>query len=478
MHAVRERFHHVDRCPVTGEPRIFLESGGGSLKLKAAIAASAEVSALPDQEGRDNPASRHLSALIARGREDLHLLFGTAGRDGENLGAAHGAGRGRILCGETGTRLLYRFIREVALSAPPGPVLSSTLEHPASLDAARQWAQRTGRRWIEVPFDTRTGTLTAAHYAAAVTPDTQLATIIHTSMLTGFVADVPAITAAIRRVAPECFIVVDGIQHAPHGVMDVPAYGADAYVFSPYKAYSRLSLGFGWINDRLHAVPHEHMLGKDGADWELGSRDPSFFAAQSAVVDHYAWLGEQALAMGLELERAGQAAQALGRGWESDSGQVSMRVSREVSQEASGQPQLAEAAPPAKASGHDRARLVRLGAQAMAAHESALIQLLIHGDADTPGLLATPGITLVGPPTAEGREGLVSFNLRGVDSPDLVQHLAQRGIRVHARVTDGYSGHILGALGLQDCLRVSLAHYNTPDEVRACLRAVAGVQPR
>lgn len=50
MAAVRERFHHVDRCPVTGEPRIFLESGGGSLKLKAAIAVSAEVSALPDQE--------------------------------------------------------------------------------------------------------------------------------------------------------------------------------------------------------------------------------------------------------------------------------------------------------------------------------------------------------------------------------------------------------------------------------------------
>jgi selenocysteine lyase/cysteine desulfurase len=415
--AVRERFHHVDQCPVTGQPRIFLESGGGSLKLKAAIAASAEVSALPDQEGRDNPASHHLSALIERGREDLHLLFGTAG-----LGAA----RGRVLCGETGTRLLYRFIREVALSAPPGPVLSSTLEHPASLDAARQWAQRTGRRWIEVPFDTRTGTLTADHYAAAVTPDTRLATIIHTSMLTGFVADVPAITAAIRRVAPECFIVVDGIQHAPHGLMDVPSYGADAYVFSPYKAYSRLSLGFGWINDRLHAVPHEHMLGKEGADWELGSRDPAFFAAQSAVVDYYAWLGAQV----------------------------------------EGLPHWGA---------QERARLVRQGSQAMAAHESALIHLLIHGDDSTPGLLAIHGVTLVGPPTAQGREGLVSFNLQGMDSPTLVQHLAQRGIRVHARVSDGYSGHILGAIGLQDCLRVSLAHYNSPDEVRACLRVIAEV---
>jgi selenocysteine lyase/cysteine desulfurase len=109
----------------------------------------------------------------------------------------------------------------------------------------------------------------------------------------------------------------------------------------------------------------------------------------------------------------------------------------------------------------------------MARHEAALIGLLLDGDATTPGLLSMPEVTLVGPATAQGREGIVSFNLRGMDSPTLVQFLARHHIRVHARVTDGYSGHILGALGLQDCLRVSLAHYNTPEEVRACMRAVA-----
>lgn len=414
MQAVRSRFHHVERCPVSGQPRIFLESGGGSLKLKAAIEASAEVAAWPDQEGRDNPASKRLSEIIAHGREDLHLMFGSAGA---------GADRGRIVCGETGTRLLYRFIRAVALSAPPGPVISSTLEHPASLDAARQWAARTGRRLIEVPFDVRTGTLTANHYAQAVTPDTRLATIIHTSMLTGFVCDLPAITAAIRRVAPDCFIVVDGIQHAPHGAMAVSRYGADAYVFSPYKVYSRLSLGFGWLNERLHAVPHEHMLGKEVADWELGSRDPGFFAAQSAVVDHMAWLGGH---------------------FDADA---------------------------------DRGARVRTGAQAMARHEAALIGLLLDGDAEAPGLRTMPQVTVIGPSQAQGREGLVSFNVHGMASPDAVRALAERGIRVHARIADGYSGHILSALGLEDCLRVSLAHYNTPDEIRACLRAVNALRP-
>ena len=113
----------------------------------------------------------------------------------------------------------------------------------------------------------------------------------------------------------------------------------------------------------------------------------------------------------------------------------------------------------------------------MARHEVALIELLLHGDAQTPGLLAMPEVTIVGPATAQCREGIVSFKLRGVDSPALVQALARHHIRVHARVTDGYSGHILGPLGLQDCLRVSLAHDNTPEGVRARLRGVAAHRP-
>ena len=56
MVEIRDQFHHVDFCPVINAPRVFFENGGGSLKLKAAIAASAEVEALPDQEGRQNPA--------------------------------------------------------------------------------------------------------------------------------------------------------------------------------------------------------------------------------------------------------------------------------------------------------------------------------------------------------------------------------------------------------------------------------------
>lgn len=274
---IRSRFHHVDVCPITKAPRIYFENGGGSLKLRAAIAAGAEIAAIPDQEQRDNDASRHISGIINRGREDLRLFLG--------------AKDGQVISGETGTELLYRFIRAVALSVPSGPFLSSSLEHPASFDSAKLWADRTGRQRIAIKLDIHSGTVTPEDYARAVTPDTRLATIIHTSQLTGLHVDLPGIVAAIRKVSPDCFVIIDGIQNAPHGRVEVDAYGADAYVFSAYKAYSRLAVGFGWIGPRLERVPHEHMQGKSDRYWELGSRDPGIYAAHSEVVAYFEWVG-------------------------------------------------------------------------------------------------------------------------------------------------------------------------------------------
>ncbi len=406
MQEIRARFHHVDYCPIIKAPRIFFENGGGSLKLKDALAAGTEVEALPDQEGRDNDASRYLSQILDKGREDTHLFFGSD---------AMGDKRGQVISGETGTRLLYRLIRSVALSAPPGPVISCSLEHPASLDSAKQWADKTDREWREVPFDTATGAFSADHYAAAVTPDTRIATVIHTSQLTGFSVDLAAVSKAIRAVAPDCYIIVDGIQHAPHGTVRVAEYGVDAYVFSPYKAFTRLSLGFAWIGDRMIAVPHEHMLGKSADVWELGSRDPAFYATQSKVIDYFCWIGEHFTNSGY------------------------------------------------------RAAQLHAGTAAMERQEGALIDLLLNGDGSSKGLLATDGVAVIGRPSLEGREGIVSFNLAGISAPDLVQRFAANGIRVHARMSDAYSGHILAALGIPDCLRVSLCHYNTLDEVRRFL---------
>ncbi len=397
MTAIRDRFAHVEECPFEGK-RIFFENAGGALRLRSVIDTSAAYAGYPDNQGRANPASTALMGAIDRGRADMALFLNAPG--------------GQVFVGESGTEVLFRLIRTAALGAPEGGVmLGSTLEHPASASAMARWAGETGRGHVRVPHDDATGTVSLDAYRAHLSPDMRVASIVHTSPVTGMSVDVAAIAAAIRDAAPDCFIVVDGIQHASHGAVDVAALGVDAYAVSPYKMFSRHGYGVGWASDRLTACPKEHILNGPADNWEMGTRDAGAFATFSDVVDYFDWLGA----------RVGDASDR-------------------------------------------RARLEAAGG-AIQAHEKTLIAALLNGTGNLAGLTALPGVELIGGDAVEGREGVVSFRLRTMASDDLVEFLRQNGIRVHIRKNDQYCGNILGPLGLDDCVRVSLCHYNTGAEV-------------
>jgi len=400
---VRARFAHVAECPFTG-PRIFFENAGGALTLNSVVETSARHAAIPDNQGRDNPASAALMAAIARGRADAATFFNAPG--------------GQVIVGESGTELLFRMISVAALGTAPGVVLGSTLEHPATASARARWAGVAGKANVSVPHDDATGTVTAAAYAAAVTPDTRVATIIHTSPVTGMGVDVAAAAAAIRAVAPACFIIVDGIQHAAHGHVDIAAYGIDGYAISPYKAFSRHGYGLAWLSDRLSDLPHNALMGGPARNWELGTRDTGSYATFSDVVDYLDWLG----------------------------GRVS--------------------------GAHGRRARIEAAAAAIHAHEHDLCEAMLHGTGNQPGLADLPGVRVLGGIDNPAREGLVSLTVAGKGAAEVVAALARRGIRVHARKADHYSGNILRPLGLEDCVRVSLCHYNTEAEVAAFLSAM------
>lgn len=403
---IRERFYHVDRCPFTGK-RIFFENAGGSLTLKAVIERGAEIASIPDNEHRNNAASHAISKVVIEGRQALATLFGA------------NDGNGVIFGGETGTECLFRLIRTASTAAPSGgSVIACELEHPATFDATVQWARRTNREWLKVPFSTTSGRVTAEDYVAVVRPDTRVATIIHTSPVTGMVQDVAGIARAIRAIAPECYIIVDGIQHAPHGALDVAVYGVDGYVISLYKAYCRFNNGYAWVSQRLSTVDHDRLMGKPDDVWELGSRDPSALAGADEVVKYLEWLGSHFTDSTLRRER-----------------------------------------------------LMAAG-QAMSAHEQALVTRLIDGTEQLPGLRALPRVRLIGQADSPYREGVVSFAVDDVDAKQIVAYLEERGIRVHARNDDVFSGNILRPLSLNSVTRISLAHYNAFKEVDVCLHVL------
>lgn len=63
MTAIRDSFAHVDNCPFQG-PRVFFENAGGALTLNTVVETSTKFAAIPDNQGRDNPASHALVDII------------------------------------------------------------------------------------------------------------------------------------------------------------------------------------------------------------------------------------------------------------------------------------------------------------------------------------------------------------------------------------------------------------------------------
>lgn len=402
--AIRARFAHVDSCPFQG-PRIFFENAGGALTLKSVVETSAKYAAIPDNQGRDNPAAHALVDVINKAKADLAILMN--------------ASSGQFFAGESGTELLFRLIRTACVNAPKGAkLIGSSIEHPASRSAARRWAGIAGLDYVNVQHDDATGMVTAKDYAAHMTPDVAVATIVHASPVTGMGMDVAAISKAIRAVAPECFIIVDGIQHAAHGQMDLDAYNVDGYVISPYKMFSRHGYGIAWISDRMTALPHDMLIDAPETGWEFGTRDTGSYATISDVVQYFDWLG----------------------------GEISD-----------------ETAP--------RARIEAAG-RAIHAYEMHLTDAMINGTGNLPGLRDMDHVQILAGADNPAREGLVSIVVKDMPSAQVVKTLNEQGIRTHIRKADHYSANVLDPLGLTDCIRISLCHYNTVGEVAQALAAI------
>ena len=401
---VRQKFAHIEECPFEGK-RVFFENAGGALTLNSVVETSAKFAAIPDNQGRANKASQALVDIINKSKEDMSVFFGTD--------------EGSFIVGESGTEILFRLIRSAIMgSEQNGIVLGSTLEHPASVSACKNWAEKGNKKYVSVNHDNDTGSVSANAYLQAMTPDVRVATIIHTSPVTGMTVNITDIVDAIRTVSPECFIIVDGIQHAAHGGLDLKSYGVDGYAVSPYKMFSRHGYGVGWLANRLQELPHENLIGGPVQNWELGTRDTGAYATFSDVVDYLDWLGAQ--------------------------------VSNESTK---------------------RDRVVAAG-KSIHEQEKVLTDAMIYGVGNLTGLANLAGVGILGGEENALREGLVSITVEGMNAEEVVEGLRENGIRVHARKADHYSGNILKPLNLESCTRVSMCHYNTIEEVADFLTAM------
>ena len=256
--------------------------------------------------------------------------------------------------------------------------------------------------------------------SALLSPRTALVALPHVSNLLGSIADLERVTAAAHRVG--AVVVADGVAYAPHRAIDVARWDVDWYVYSAYKVYGpHMAVLFG-RREALAALP--------GANHFFVPESDLVYKFEPGGPSHEACAGLLALGDYLRLVADG---------------------------DASGAPCA-------------RATVERAFAR-MERWERPLIERLIGF------LREAPGVRLIGSPLVDAqRVGTISFVHEKKPSREIAAAIDRTEIAIrHGHM---YAWHLCTALGLDPddgVVRVSLVHYNTPDEIERLIEVLRAI---
>ncbi|MEK6354148.1 MAG: aminotransferase class V-fold PLP-dependent enzyme [Burkholderia cenocepacia] len=392
MQQIKSRFHHVDR-DVDGRERLFFDNAGGSFRLKAAVDAYARVDALPDCPERIHARALDLQAIQSRGEDDVRTILNAQG--------------GTVYASLTASGAMFDMVRAIMENVPGTNAVTTVLEHPSSYDAMTAYAERTGKTLRIAPSNPETGGVDVDAIVALVDADTALLSVMAASNISGAKFDIETIVARAREKKPDLFIVVDAVQHAPHGVIDLERTPVDGINFAPYKFFGCRGSGMSWLSPRAAALPHHRLAAKENGVWELGSPAPAQFAVVSSIVDYVAWIGR----------------------YFTDS--------------------------------DDRRALFVEGMHRIELHERALLAALLDG------LRAIDGVEVYWDHAdLTQRDLIVGIGFAHLEPTQAVREYEKHGVIVYERVASSlYSGRMLKSFGLAGAVRISPLHCHAPDDI-------------
>ena len=312
----------------------------------------------------------------------------------------------------TNTYVLAQAVRQW-LRGTDGAVVVSDQDHEANAGVWRRLADE-GIEVREWQLDRETGLLDPADLAHLLADGrVRLVAFPHCSNVVAAVNDVALISGIARAAGART--VVDGVSYAPHGFPDIPALGADCYLFSAYKTFGPHQ-GIMIIRPEfgMELPGQGHYFNNDTLykRFTPGGPDHAQIAACAGMVDYVEALAAH--------HRIGGDALVQSRGV------------------------------------HDLMR----------AQEEAVIQPLLDY------LAARNDVRLLGPRDAGARAPTVAVELAGPAYP-VAEALGRDGIACGGG--DFYGVRPLLALGIpleKGVLRLSAAHYTSADEVTRLISAL------
>jgi cysteine desulfurase family protein (TIGR01976 family) len=297
---------------------------------------------------------------------------------------------------------------------PGDEVVVTNQDHEANIGAWRR-LESAGIVVREWKIDADSGELDPDDLDTWLCPRTRVVAFTHCSNVVASINPVRELTDRIH--AAGAIAIVDGVSYCPHGLPDIPALGADIYLFSLYKVYGP-HLGVMFMGRKLNAeLPNQgHFFNATRPTYRFTPAGPDHaqIAASNGVIDYF----------------------------------------EAVYQHHVGKP----------ASATEQAAAVR---KLLRDQETLLLQPLLDF------MHEHPRIRVIGRRNATQRAPTVAFTVDGVSSADLATRLSGKKLGVGAG--DYYANRLLEALGIdpgKGALRASFVHYTTADEVSRLIEAL------
>ena len=404
---VRDRFANVDSDSFG--KRIFFENSGGALRLKSCIQAVVDIDSHPDCPGRHQAQADVLDAVVKKGYEDVRIIFN----------AHHGS----IVTYLSASQVMFNIVGAIAENIEGRNMVVSVLEHPSAFDSVEYYAEKTGRELRVLQSNSATGGIDVEEVARKVDKDTVLLSCMYSSNTTGGVNNIAEMVKVARSIKPDIYIVVDAVQHAPHGLIDLQNLDIDAMDIAPYKFFGCRGSGVGWVSERCAKLPHNRILCYSQDTWELGSVAPHQYAGYSAIVDHVAWIGSQYI------------------------------------------------------KSEDRRTLFEEGIHRIELQERGLLYRALEGTETLSGLRHIKNVKVIcDNPDLTQRDFILPILFENIELTDAVVEYMKRGIYVFERKSPShYSKRIVESFGLNGIIRVSPIHCNSPEEIDEFLKATTEI---
>ena len=408
----RAEFPCLSSVTVAGQPAAYFDGPGGTQVPQRVLDAMTHYLIHTNANtGKTSQTSVQSDATIAGARQALADLLGADSAD-------------EIALGANMTTLNFNLARALARDLAPGDeVIVTELDHDANISPWLTIADDKGATVKWVRADTESCTLDMADLELKLTPRTKIVAVGLASNATGTVNDVARIARMAKAVGAT--VVADAVHGVPHLPVDVKALGCDFLLCSVYKFFGP-HIGVLWGQPEAFAAlktykvrpQYDHAPHKI----ETGTLNHEGIAASAAAVDFIADVGRRAHG---------------------------------------GTSPLAPVGTP------ERRQQLLDGLTAIEEHESVLLEQLLAGFGQIPGLKT------YGPPPGHPRTPTVSFTLAGVHPAAVTKALGEKAIFVG----DGnfYARTIVDRLGLTPTggvARVGLAPYNTAEEVERLVSAV------